>query len=299
MWATLAALLLSIVVRIFYYNRTTSLVHAMFNTSHVLIKQFPDNMIELDMAAPESFTWQPSQHAYVRIPAVSIFDNHPFTIANVCDDSLPTDDRHLRFLIRPYAGFTHRLHSYIKSHPEAELGACIEGPYGTYHADILTRYDTLILIAGGGGITAILPWIEEFASNKRRAVPQRTSQVRVYWSIRHVESLCWIDAALKSLDIQCLQGAVQFTVHITGSNNTDLDPLCHQAKGKSVMRDHIDLLDVKTSESSQSSSFIISSDDIKHGRMTFPTLFASLPTASRTMVIGMSVSSSHLLLARQ
>jgi predicted ferric reductase len=39
-------------------------------------------MVKLQVFVPSTYMWRPSQHCFLRIPTLSIFDSHPFTIAS-------------------------------------------------------------------------------------------------------------------------------------------------------------------------------------------------------------------------
>ncbi|ETN45832.1 uncharacterized protein HMPREF1541_00013 [Cyphellophora europaea CBS 101466] len=156
-------------------------------------------MTQLEIDPPEGFEWHACQHVYIRIPKLSPWDNHPFTIANVCDPSIPEGERRLRFFIRSYTGFTRRIHHHLTKNAEADLEACLDGPYGTYHGDVLTTYDTLILIAGGGGISAILPVDPRICAQQKEREPASS-----------------IVYALEDLSLSKLDPDAQFTVNVTG-----------------------------------------------------------------------------------
>ncbi|GME43013.1 Plasma membrane ferric chelate reductase Fre2 [Neofusicoccum parvum] len=90
----------------------------------------------------------------------------------------------LTFWIRPYDGWTRRLRDQCirhdaQAHPNsgrtrtrtARLHPLVllEGPYGATHA--LGSYDATILIAGGSGISAAVPYLQEEHAKQQRASP--------------------------------------------------------------------------------------------------------------------------------
>lgn len=74
----------------------------------------------------------------------------------------------LTFWIRPYNGWTLRLRSDCMAswNHTTDTTMLVEGPYGVHHE--LNRYENIILVAGGTGIAAVLPHIEEYI---RRTAP--------------------------------------------------------------------------------------------------------------------------------
>ena len=97
--------------------------------------------------------------------------------------SIDASDPHLKlhFIIRPYKGLTSALRDRIlksgRSH--MELTALVEGPYGETHP-VLT-YNNIIFIAGGTGIAAVLPYLQEFLLGNSA---QPTKRVHIIWAAR-------------------------------------------------------------------------------------------------------------------
>ncbi len=92
----------------------------------------------------------------------------------------------IRFVIRPYKGLTAHLRDSIKKTGTGsrEMTALIEGPYG--ETVPVFHYNTIIFIAGGCGITAVLPYMQEFLEPRS---PQSrcsavTKRIHIIWSAR-------------------------------------------------------------------------------------------------------------------
>lgn len=99
----------------------------------------------------------------------------------------PTDSTgkpYLTFLIRPRDGVTRRLRDLATtkgSSGRCRLGVAIEGPYGA-SAEI-RRFNDVLFVAGGSGITAILPYIRTlFEDNQKES---QVPNVRLAWTVRH------------------------------------------------------------------------------------------------------------------
>jgi predicted ferric reductase len=82
----------------------------------------------------------PGKHFFVCIPAVRMFEMHPFTVVGT---------QPLEFIINSHNGFTRDLHKFAQTHPGAKLPATVDGPYGTFPDPM--EYDRVVLIAGGSG----------------------------------------------------------------------------------------------------------------------------------------------------
>ncbi|KAF2769269.1 hypothetical protein EJ03DRAFT_97819 [Teratosphaeria nubilosa] len=100
------------------------------------------------------------------------------------------------FWIRPYEGFTMRLREQCLASAQSTIHPrlLLEGPYGP---QIDTRsFDTLLLIAGGTGISAIVPLIIEHIEDDAALGSRtrtRTTRVHLNWTVRQaafIEKLC-------------------------------------------------------------------------------------------------------------
>jgi NAD(P)H-flavin reductase len=89
----------------------------------------------------------------------------------------------LSFLIRPQDGFTSRLKKKVLSSTtsRASLTVFLEGPYGATHP--LHRYSNVLLIVGGSGITAALPYIQDFIERSASS-SAKSETLRLVWTAR-------------------------------------------------------------------------------------------------------------------
>ena len=238
---------------------------------------FSDNMTRLRIHAPADFHWKPRQHVYLRIPALNIFDNHPFTIANGHHAGKGDDEyNELNLLIRSYAGFTRRLRKYVSTNPDSQINGWLDGPYGGHHRDIATTFDSVILVAGGSGVSAVLPWLDHLVTRMKSNQTVKTISVKLLWSIRRTESWQWVQEILDDMDLKGLGGRVRVAVHITGEDSrgiTESKELV--ARPESVVTD-------------QSASPVISHGNfgIDYGRINLEGIFDDLPSGSRSVIIG-------------
>jgi len=299
LWATITAWLLSIFARAFWFMRTTNTVAAPWAVGSPLTATIlPSEMTLLKLVAPQGFHWRPGQHVYLRIPQVAILDNHPFTIASA-EAPVPApreakrngEERHLPMLslyVRSHAGFTRRLRQHLESRPQTQLEAWLDGPYGGHSQDLGVHFDEVLLVAGGSGISACLPYLEHFAWRMRTGQPRlRTRHVRLVWSIRDSSALTWVADALKDLDLPSLTGKVDVLIHIT-----DRDGLVENnpnANGVELS----ELKDIESTSVVVTQGYAIKYSDldgttIRSGRIDMQTLFRDLGHGSRVMVIGKS-----------
>lgn len=98
----------------------------------------------------------------------------------------------LTFWLRPYDGWTQSLRDTCLNNPSgcAKSKIMIEGPYG--HSAHLHNYEHVVYIAGGTGISAIVPYIEEHIRRSEYAdvdsitskTSVRTRQIDFVWTCK-------------------------------------------------------------------------------------------------------------------
>lgn len=93
------------------------------------------------------------------------------------------ESKKIHFVIRPYKGMTARLRdAIVKSGTGSrEMTALIEGPYG--EREPVFDYNNVIFIAGGSGISAVLPYVQEFLQTRSTA-RSSTTRVQIVWAAR-------------------------------------------------------------------------------------------------------------------
>ena len=270
----------------------------------VTAKVYPSDLTRLQIVAPEGFTYRPGQHVYLRVPKVSMFDNHPFTIrcsfhARVhAPEKSPHQPGHSQdpfsflLFVTSHNGFTRQLMRHLESKPEEQLEAWIEGPYGGHDSDLTVEHDSVVLVAGGTGISACLPWLEYFAHHFRTADTPglRTSYVRLVWSIREAGAISWIEDALRSLDLSSLPRKIAIEIHVTGDAPPKKDSLVDKV---STQAEQAHFKDAVTATESKRDSLEVGLDvDIKAGRINMDDICTDLPYGSRAIILG---SSQHRL----
>lgn len=129
----------------------------------------------------------------------------------------------MTFMIRPRGGMTRRLRDRIRGKDASQtvqLRVLLEGPYGTPAQ--LGKFDDILFVAGGSGITAILPYIRlifERGEKDGRHVPN----VKLVWTVRNEAFI----RDVVSRDLEAVQNsplaAARFRAkfHVTGDSSPD------------------------------------------------------------------------------
>ncbi|RSH89214.1 hypothetical protein EHS25_002326 [Saitozyma podzolica] len=132
--------------------------------------------------------WSAGQHFFLAAPGVagSKHETHPFSAANVPSDE---GDVEAVFLIRAHRGFTQRLRDAMTSDTDTSIPVFLEGPYGTAHS--LEHFSTVLLVAGGTGVTFVLShFLALLQSARSGRSPIRL--LHLVWHVRHGSDVTWI-----------------------------------------------------------------------------------------------------------
>ncbi|BFZ60302.1 hypothetical protein YB2330_001338 [Saitoella coloradoensis] len=123
-------------------------------------------------------------------------------------------------LIRPQTGFTKRLLEHATRSPSSRhcpLKAVIEGPYGVTHP--YWSYESVLLIAGGVGITYVVPYIAELMHRRNHGETLLTRQIHLIWAIRSESQLTWIEPYLHKWRGPLREGSMRIDIYITSENH--------------------------------------------------------------------------------
>lgn len=216
LWATLGIFLFQILVRIFGKTSTFQLRGDWFDQAPVTLTDVGENMVRLELEVQGLWRWEPGQHVFLRFATLRPLDNHPFTIASLPKEKHALDDsQRMVFYIRPQRGLTKRTSRLVELGKTANV--TVDGPYGTViRPKVGMRYDTALLIAGGGGISGVLPWLEHFC----RGMADNTCVTRsvtLVWVMRSQASLSWVSDELKAITRTAALGSVKVELWITAA----------------------------------------------------------------------------------
>ena len=210
LWATTAIWVLSLIFRLFYLNWLNYWRMSWLCGEESAVTILPENAVKVTI--PTQVKWRPGQFVYLRMPGISIFENHPFTIASLCSDDFPSDYgeqyRDMVLVFRPFGGFTQKVvNTALQRGPYHTYRAFIDGPYGGMRRE-LASFETVVLIAGGSGITAIVSHLL-LLIKKMRDGTAATREVHVIWALKRPETAEWFKEELRI----CRQHAPPDSVH--------------------------------------------------------------------------------------
>ncbi|EAQ89908.1 hypothetical protein CHGG_06527 [Chaetomium globosum CBS 148.51] len=196
--ASAAIIVVCNILRLFKLNWARPWRMAWLVGDEAAINIMTENAIKITI--PTQMRWKPGQYVYLRMPGISVLENHPFTISSLCSEDFPSEYgeefRDCVLVFRPYGGFTRKvLDTAISKGPFHTYRAFLDGPYGGMRRE-LAAFDTCILIAGGSGITSLMSQLLNLIKRMRdgKAI---TKKIVVVWSLKRLEAMDWFREELR------------------------------------------------------------------------------------------------------
>ena len=198
-----AARMMRIVYRNISFRRCTK----------VTVEAMPGDACRVTFELRRPWRYTPGCHVYAYLPSVSLWMSHPFSIAwcqerptpylTLEDEKLPTSKSDLdlpvyhrtttsiSLVMCKRTGMTARLYNKAKASPTGiiTMYGAVEGPYGGH--ECLDSYGTVVLFAGGVGITHQLSYVQHLIQGNE-AGTVATRKIILVWSVRTTETLEWI-----------------------------------------------------------------------------------------------------------
>jgi predicted ferric reductase len=140
------------------------------------------------------------------MPSVGFWQSHPFSVAwteeatdtsslelpkSRDDGILSLSKTSVSFVVRARTGFTNALYNKAVKNPDGRFTTTcfVEGPYGGLHS--LASYGTVVLFAGGVGITHQVPHIRNLVAGYSNGTVAARKVVLI-WAIQSPDHLEWI-----------------------------------------------------------------------------------------------------------
>ncbi|KAF7763902.1 hypothetical protein Agabi119p4_8439 [Agaricus bisporus var. burnettii] len=184
------------------------------------IELLPGHLIRLTTTTPKFFRWRPGQSAYLTLPKISRtpLEGHPFTISTI--DTNSSQNSELKFLIQVRKGFTKRLYDADETKTIGTI--LVDGPYST--PPRLVGYDSILLIAGGTGVSFALPLMLDLIERSKSGIACR--RLSFVWAVRQLEHIAWIEDDLLGA-LKDIPPNLTINIHIfvaSEQNDTEEDP---------------------------------------------------------------------------
>ncbi|KAL1857936.1 hypothetical protein Plec18167_001660 [Paecilomyces lecythidis] len=200
-----------------------------------VVEALPGDAMRITVKMARPWNFEPGQHMYLYMPSVGLWTSHPFSVAWSQAEEIYTDEKGLvqtrqdvlafqkatiSLLVRRRTGFTDKLYQRAERSVggTVSLKAFAEGPYGSIHS--LDSYGTVLMFAGGVGITHHIPFIRHLvAGHADGTVAAR--RVTLVWVIQSPEHLEWIRPWMTSiLGMERRRDVLRILLFITRPRNT-------------------------------------------------------------------------------
>lgn len=196
----------------------TALIHyhilpdgkGLFKSIDARLTHYPDGIVRVDFDNDHQTqiqtSWTVGQHFYLTFSKSSIWQSHPFTPLSAPSD--PTQS----YLLRAKRGETKKVAAFASD----STPLILSGPYGTAFPDLPPANANVLCVAGGTGITFVLPLLLQLA----RAPKGLSGQIELIWVVRHRANTEWIQAELDELRAS---GRVRIGIFATRDHTTTAD----------------------------------------------------------------------------
>ena len=159
------------------------------------------------------------------------YEQHPFSFANVPSTEgsnaavfiIRAHDGECRnrlYVLHPLiAGFTRRLIDHLDGAKTTSIPCYLDGPYGVAHS--YTHHDSVLLIAGGTGITHVLSIFLSVIEAHRHG-DSAVKSLRLVWNVRHLADVNLIAHLLNDALSSPVVGIdIKIEIHLTRSRVSD------------------------------------------------------------------------------
>lgn len=150
---------------------------------------FPCEAVELILPKDPRLKYNPTSVISLKMPTISHLQWHSFSIIS----SSKADEPIMSVMIKCQGWWTNTLYDLIQT----ELNKCvekrksipiaIEGPYGPASSDFL-KHDSLLMVAGGSGITPFLSILAEIDSTTNKN--KFPSRIQLVYVIKRAQDFC-------------------------------------------------------------------------------------------------------------
>lgn len=257
LYATLVIWFVCLVSRVFYLNWTNPWRLSWLIGEESAVTILPENAVKVTI--PTQKKWRPGQYVYLRMPGISLFENHPFTISSLCAEEFPSQYgeqyRDMTLVFRPFGGFTRTVYNTaMEKGPFKTYRSFIDGPYGGMQRE-MAAFDTVVFFAGGSGITAIASQLLELIKRMREGKAV-TKRVQVVWAMKRPEMMEWFKEELRICREYAPPDSVDCQFFITASKRYE-EPEVQQGARPNSGLFHEKLNDVFQNVSDKRSSALI------------------------------------------
>lgn len=188
---------------LFAIERLLRMIQSRPETCILSARIFPSKAVEVILPKEPRLKYTPTSIIFIKIPRISKFQWHSFSIAS----SSSVDDDTMSVIIKCDGSWTNSLYDLIQgmpvSGPDQRVQLCIpvsvEGPYGPTSTEFLSIYDSLLLVAGGIGVTPFLSILQEISSAQTRGKKKYPTKIQLVYITKKRNSIGMLNRVLPLL----------------------------------------------------------------------------------------------------
>ncbi|KAG4221423.1 hypothetical protein PC116_g30101 [Phytophthora cactorum] len=187
-----------------------------FRAAHASLTHFPNaehgDVVRMDFTHPQD-AWKVGQHFYLCFTECSIWQSHPFTPLNLpkVKDGLVSHS----YILRAKKGETKKLAELtakkLAVSPSATTPLILSGTYGESIVDELTPDVNVLCVAGGTGITYVLPVL--LGLIEQPEVKDR--KVQLVWAVRKKDDTQWVEKELDTIRKAAKAHKIEVHIYVT------------------------------------------------------------------------------------
>ncbi|KAJ8649104.1 hypothetical protein MRB53_002127 [Persea americana] len=157
-------------VVLFVLDKLLRVIQSRQGTCLLSARVLPCKVVELTFSKHPGLKYNPTSMIFINIPSISTFQWHPFSLTS----SSSADNETISVISKCQGQWTNELYNMIDAAVTSDadnmkhIPIAVEGPYGPpliYYQ----RYDSLLLIAGGIGITPFISILREVDSRNKNS----------------------------------------------------------------------------------------------------------------------------------
>ncbi|KAI0403996.1 ferric reductase like transmembrane component-domain-containing protein [Xylaria palmicola] len=189
------------------------------------------DVVRMDFTQPHD-AWKIGQHFYLCFAESSIWQSHPFTPLNLPQTRNGSVTH--SYIFRAKKGETKKVAEIalrkLAESPKATTPVILTGPYGESIAETLMPEDNVLCVAGGTGITYVLPVLLDLI--QKPAVRDR--RIQLIWAIRRKADLCWVEQEILAINNAARSHGIQVLIYVTRESSSSASSIQDEKTGGQI-----------------------------------------------------------------